>query len=53
VVRSASQTSARDSVDQIEAAATALLGGADHLLAIGGDHTIAYPLLRATITGVR
>jgi agmatinase len=38
----------KEAVDQIEAAAAALLGGADHLLAIGGDHTIAYPLLRAT-----
>jgi agmatinase len=35
-------------IGQIEAAATELLGGAGHLLAIGGDHTIAYPLLRAT-----
>ena len=37
-----------EAVDQIEAAADALLGDADHLLAIGGDHTIAYPLLRVT-----
>jgi agmatinase len=38
----------KEAVDQIEAAAAALLGDADHLLAIGGDHTIAYPLLRVT-----
>jgi agmatinase len=37
-----------EAVAQIEAAATGLLDGAGHLLAIGGDHTIAYPLLRAT-----
>jgi len=37
-----------EAVGQIEAAAAALLDGASHLLAIGGDHTIAYPLLRAT-----
>lgn len=37
-----------EAVTQIEAAAADLLGGAGHLLAIGGDHTIAYPLLRAT-----
>src|SRR5260370_22744709 len=33
---------------EIEAAAAGLLSGAGHLLAIGGDHTIAYPLLRVT-----
>jgi agmatinase len=33
---------------QIEAAAADLLTRAGRLLAIGGDHTIAYPLLRAT-----
>ena len=38
----------KEAVDQIEAAAAALLAGAAHLLAIGGDHTIAYPLLRVT-----
>jgi len=38
----------KEAVDQIEAAAAGLLGGAAHLLAIGGDHTIAYPLLRVT-----
>jgi agmatinase len=37
-----------EAVAQIEAAATGLLAEAGHLLAIGGDHTIAYPLLRAT-----
>jgi agmatinase len=38
----------KEAVDQIETAAAALLAGAGRLLAIGGDHTIAYPLLRAT-----
>jgi agmatinase len=38
----------KEAVDQIEAAADVLLGDAGHLLAIGGDHTIAYPLLRVT-----
>jgi agmatinase len=44
-----------EAIAQIEAGAQALLGGdgaggtgASHLLAIGGDHTIALPLLRAT-----
>ena len=36
----------KEAMDQIEAAAAGLLAGATHLLAIGGDHTIAYPLLR-------
>ena len=36
----------KEAVDQIGAAAAGLLAGAAHLLAIGGDHTIAYPLLR-------
>jgi agmatinase len=35
-----------ESVDQIQAGAAQLLDGAGHLLAIGGDHTIAFPLLR-------
>ena len=35
-----------ESVDQIQAGAAELLDGAGHLLAIGGDHTIAFPLLR-------
>ena len=38
----------KEAMDQIEAAAAGLLAGAAHLLAIGGDHTIAYPLLRVT-----
>jgi agmatinase len=38
----------KEAVDQIAAGAAALLEDADHLLAIGGDHTIAYPLLRVT-----
>ncbi len=38
----------KEAVDQIEAGAASLLTSADHLLAIGGDHTIAYPLLCAT-----
>jgi len=36
----------KEAMDQIEAATAGLLAGATHLLAIGGDHTIAYPLLR-------
>jgi guanidinobutyrase / D-arginase len=35
-----------EAVDQIQAAAAELLSGAGRLLAIGGDHTIAFPLLR-------
>jgi agmatinase len=38
----------KEAIDQIETAAAALLGDAGRLLAIGGDHTIAYPLLRVT-----
>jgi agmatinase len=38
----------KEAIDQIEAAAAGLLAEAAHLLAIGGDHTIAYPLLRVT-----
>lgn len=34
----------KEAVDQIETAAAHV--DADHLLALGGDHTIAYPLLR-------
>jgi agmatinase len=37
-----------EAVAQIEAGAGALLRDAGHLLAIGGDHTIAFPLLRVT-----
>ena len=43
----------KEAVDQIEAAAAGLLAEAAHLLAIGGDHTIAYPLLRVTRGAVR
>ena len=35
-------------VAQIETAADALLAEGSHLVAIGGDHTVALPLLRAT-----
>ena len=35
-----------ESVDQIQAGAAELLDQAGRLLAIGGDHTIAFPLLR-------
>jgi agmatinase len=35
-------------VAQIEAGADALLDAGSHLVAIGGDHTVALPLLRAT-----
>jgi len=35
-----------EAVAQIQAGAVELLAGARHLLAIGGDHTIAFPLLR-------
>ncbi len=38
----------KEAMDQVEAAAAGLLAEAAHLLAIGGDHTIAYPLLRVT-----
>jgi agmatinase len=34
-------------VGQVEAAATLLLGQADRIVTIGGDHTVALPLLRA------
>src|SRR5277367_2437530 len=40
--------SAEEAVAQIEAGADALLQGGGRLVAIGGDHTIALPLLRAT-----
>ena len=40
--------SAEEAVQQIEAGADALLRDGGRLLAIGGDHTIALPLLRAT-----
>jgi agmatinase len=38
----------REAIAAVDQAARALLGQADHLVAIGGDHTIALPLLRAT-----
>ncbi|HSZ37698.1 MAG TPA: agmatinase [Acidimicrobiales bacterium] len=37
-----------EAVAQIEAAAEALLAGGGRVMAIGGDHTVALPLLRAT-----
>jgi agmatinase len=37
-----------EAVSQIEAGAEELMDGAGRLLAIGGDHTIALPLLRVT-----
>ena len=40
--------STEEAVAQIEAAADALLEAGGRLVAIGGDHTIALPLLRAT-----
>src|SRR5277367_4877768 len=40
--------SAEEAVTQIEAGADALLANGGRVVAIGGDHTIALPLLRAT-----
>jgi guanidinobutyrase / D-arginase len=40
--------SAEEAVTQIETGAAALLEGGGRLVAVGGDHTIALPLLRAT-----
>jgi len=37
-----------EAIASIETAARNVLGRADHLVAIGGDHTIALPVLRAT-----
>jgi agmatinase len=37
-----------EAIGQIEAAGRELLAGAGHVIALGGDHTIAFPLLRAT-----
>ena len=37
-----------EAIDAIDACARRVLERADHLVAIGGDHTIALPLLRAT-----
>ena len=45
--------SAEEAVAQIEAGADALLPGGGRLVAIGGDHTIALPLLRATAAAAR
>ncbi|HWF15336.1 MAG TPA: agmatinase [Acidimicrobiales bacterium] len=39
---------AEEAVDQIESAARALLADGGRLVAVGGDHTVALPLLRAT-----
>ena len=36
-----------EAIEAIEARARALLSRADHVLALGGDHTIALPLMRA------
>lgn len=36
-----------EAIRQVETGADEVLAGADHLLALGGDHTIALPLLRA------
>jgi agmatinase len=38
----------KEAIESVERAARGLLDGADHLVAVGGDHTIALPLLRAT-----
>jgi agmatinase len=40
--------STEEAVTQIEAGADTLLAQGTHLVAVGGDHTIALPLLRAT-----
>lgn len=37
----------KQSIDAIERAASELLRGVGHLIALGGDHTVALPLLRA------
>jgi agmatinase len=36
-----------EAIGQIEAGADEVLGAAEHLVAIGGDHTLSLPLLRA------
>lgn len=41
---------AEEAVGQIESAARALLADGGRLVAVGGDHTVALPLLRATAT---
>ena len=38
----------KEAVDQVQAATRDLLERADHVIAIGGDHTLSLPLLRAT-----
>jgi agmatinase len=35
-------------VEQVQAAAATVLGRSEHLIVIGGDHTMSLPLLRAT-----
>ena len=40
--------STEDAVTQIERGADALLAGGGRLVAVGGDHTVALPLLRST-----
>jgi agmatinase len=37
-----------EAISQIEESAGRLLGTCDHIIALGGDHTIALPLLRAS-----
>jgi agmatinase len=37
-----------EAIESVERAARTILDNADHLITIGGDHTIALPLLRAT-----
>jgi agmatinase len=44
----ASPFSITEAISAIEAAGRAVLDRADHMVAMGGDHTIALPLLRAT-----
>jgi agmatinase len=38
----------QEAIERVERAARGLLDDVDHLVAVGGDHTIALPLLRAT-----
>lgn len=37
----------RDSLDQVEEAVASMLSSGAHVLALGGDHSISYPVLRA------
>ena len=39
--------SGRDSLDQVEKAVASILSSGAHVLALGGDHSISYPVLRA------